>query len=112
MEKTPEQIAWERASRAGNARARKALLRVVAALVSAAAAGVLTLLLLLQWEELKGQTREQLLAEGHVVLQRRKETGLHLFVLPGAVGLGAFLGVFHLLGGRLSPEYLRGLGRD
>jgi hypothetical protein len=110
MEKTPEQLEWERAAKVGRSKSTKASLRIAASFLIAAVLGVGTLMVLLQLEEQAGIAREIARSEGVVFRRpRRTETGLHLILIPTGVGLVAFLGVFRLLGGRLSAEHLHGL---
>jgi hypothetical protein len=107
--KTPEELEWERAARVG----RKRTLAKLVAVVTGALATALTLYFMTAYLDASGEQIAERIAQGEVVMERQgPRTTLGMLALPAVVGLVVGAVTFTLLGGKLAPEYMRGLGGD
>lgn len=107
--RTPEQLEWERASRAGAAVRRGRLVRLVAALLVGAACATGTFIGAVHFFDHEREAQAALEREGVRLPNRSGKsaavTTVILFVgLPALVGTVAFFGVFMLVGGRVPAQ--------
>jgi hypothetical protein len=99
---SPEQAEWDRATRASRYRRRPWIFGIVTgAIVCAAGYAAIA------WYAEDMQDRAN---QGEVVYENRSaKTSLSMLLAPVLAGMGAFYAVFRLTGGKLAPEYERGL---
>jgi hypothetical protein len=109
----PDIAAWKRAEAAANRASRIKFLRIAASGLVGGIFGTLTLVAQLYLTDADATEKEERLRRGqHVITvrSRRSIPGAEFVVFPAIAGTIGFLGVFFLLGGRLSEEHKRGLG--
>jgi hypothetical protein len=109
----PDIAAWKRAEAAANRATRIKFLRVAVSGLVGGMFGALTLAAQLHLAEADAVDKQERLRRGqHVITvrSRRSIPGAEFIVFPAIAGTIGFLGVFLLLGGRLSEEHKRGLG--